>query len=212
MTTPRSEASGWTIIVPVKQTMYAKTRLTGFDSETRRALAVAFALDTVSSALACPDVGLVVVVTNDPSADRFSALGAGVIPDQPDAGLNPALVYAAQQVRKRRAQAPLAAISSDLPAVRPDDLSRVISQTAAPGWFVADARGVGTTMLATRSPHDWHPQFGAHSRAAHRSSGLEEVMAPGLERLRRDVDTPVDLWDATRLGLGAHTRAVLAGI
>jgi 2-phospho-L-lactate guanylyltransferase (CobY/MobA/RfbA family) len=26
---------------------------------------------------------------------------------------------------------------------------------------------------------------------------------------RRDVDTPADLWDALRIGVGAHTSAVL---
>jgi 2-phospho-L-lactate guanylyltransferase len=212
MTSPRADVPGWTIIVPVKQTRYAKTRLTGFDAGTRRALAIAFALDTVAAALACRDVDTVTVVTNDESADRFREVGADVIPDHPDAGLNPALVYAGQHSRKRRPEAPLAAISSDLPALRADDLSRAFAASDAAGWFVADAQGVGTTMMAARSGSPWRPQFGPHSRAAHREAGLEEVMLSGLERLRRDVDTPVDLWDATRLGLGAATRELIAAV
>jgi 2-phospho-L-lactate guanylyltransferase len=213
MTPSPPAASGWTILVPVKQTRYAKTRLTGFDAASRRDLAIAFALDTVGAAMACPEVESVVVVTNDPAADRFPALGAIVVPDQPDAGLNPALVFAGQQARKRRADCAVAAISSDLPALRAGDLSHAIA--VAPdtaGWFVADAQGVGTTMLAAPAGARWQPQFGPHSRAAHRADGYAEILAAGLERLRRDVDTPVDLWDATRLGVGAATQAALAGV
>jgi 2-phospho-L-lactate guanylyltransferase len=210
MPTPQSTSSGWTIIVPVKQTMYAKTRLTGFDPTTRQALAVSFALDTVASALGCSLVTAVVVVTNDATKDRFVELGASVVPDQPDAGLNPALVYAAQHIRHASPGASLAAISSDLPALRSDDLTRAITAAHQPGWFVADANGVGTTMVAAGSAAAWQPLFGGRSRAAHRAAGLEEIEISGLERLRRDVDTPVDLWDATRLGLGSHTQEVLA--
>jgi 2-phospho-L-lactate guanylyltransferase len=210
MPTRPSDSLGWTIIVPVKQTMYAKTRLTGFDPATRKALAVSFALDTVAAALDCSLVTAVVVVTNDDTKDRFVELGASVVPDQPDAGLNPALVYAAQRVRQECPEASLAAISSDLPAVRSADLARAITAAHELGWFVADANGVGTTMVAAGSTAPWQPQFGRHSRAAHRAAGLEEIELSGLERLRRDVDTPVDLWDATRLGLGPYTQQVLA--
>jgi 2-phospho-L-lactate guanylyltransferase len=210
MPTQPSDSPHWTIIVPVKQTMHAKTRLTGFDPTTRQSLAISFALDTVAAALSCAMVAAVVVVTNDETRDRFVELGASVVPDQPDAGLNPALVYAAQQVRQANPHASVAALSSDLPALRSADLERAISSAHALSWFVADANGLGTTMLAAATPATWQPRFGRRSRAAHRAAGLEEIEVSGLERLRRDVDTPVDLWDATRLGLGTHTRQVLA--
>lgn len=208
MRTPRPPT--WTIIVPVKQTRHAKTRLTGYSPEQRRVLALAFALDTVSAALACPAVASVVTVTSDPSAPEFHALGAIVVPDVPDAGLNPALDYAASVVRESRPNALVAAVSSDLPALRAGDLDIAIGAAEdAEAWFVADAAGTGTTMLASSVGRWWRPLFGARSRAAHRAAGLAEVQVPGIERLRRDVDTPVDLWDAARLGLGQHTRAAL---
>src|ERR1700712_3439645 len=88
----------WTIIIPVKQTTIAKSRLTGFDPATRRRFAIAFAQDTVTAALGCPEVRRVVVVTDDPVAGVLRELGAEVIPDAPDAGLNAALRYAADHV------------------------------------------------------------------------------------------------------------------
>ena len=47
-----STASGWTLIVPVKHTTVAKTRLTGFSADARRRLAIAFAMDVVTAGLA----------------------------------------------------------------------------------------------------------------------------------------------------------------
>lgn len=204
---PRSGA--WTIIVPVKQTTIAKTRLTGFTALTRRRLALSFALDTVVAAVGCPEVRRVVVVTNEPSSRDFAVLGADVVPDRPDAGLNPALVYAAQSIRHADPTASVAALSGDLPALRPADLSAAFGAGSSTYWFVSDTVGTGTTMLAAAGSTRLSPAFGPHSRAEHLAAGAEEVEATGLVRLRRDVDTEADLWDALRLGVGRHTREVL---
>ncbi len=202
----------WTIIIPVKQTTIAKTRLTGFDARTRQRFAVAFAFDTVTAAMTCPDVARVTVVTDDPVGSRLRQLGAEVIPDVPNAGLNPALRYAAQRVRRDDDAAAIAALSSDLPSLRPSDLSAALRATAATRWFVSDLAGDGTTMLAARSRQQWSPSFGPGSRAAHRTLGMVELDVPGLERLRRDVDTPADLSDAYRRGVGDSTAGVLAAL
>lgn len=207
---PGAHLDGWTLIVPVKQTTLAKSRLTGLEPDVRRRLAVAFAQDVVSAAVACPDVVRVVVVTNDPVAPVLSELGADVIPDVPDAGLNAALSYAAERVREDRRDAPIAALSSDLPSVRASDLSRALTATPEPRWFVADLAGIGTTMLAASRGQQWAPRFGPGSRAAHASDGMVELDAADLDRLRRDVDTPDDLADAYRRGVGVWTADVLA--
>ena len=202
----------WTLLIPVKQTTIAKSRLTGFDAATRRRFAVAFAQDTVAAAVACPQVRRVVVVTDDPVANVLRELGADVIPDAPNAGLNAALRYAADHVRHSDDGAPIAAVSSDLPAVRPADLTRALTGTTARRWFVPDAEGVGTTMLAAARDEEWSPHFGPRSRAAHRALGMVELEGPGLDRLRRDIDTAADLSDAYRRGVGAWTTEVLAGL
>jgi 2-phospho-L-lactate guanylyltransferase len=202
----------WTIIIPVKQTTIAKSRLTGFDPATRRRFAVAFAQDTVSAAVSCADVGRVVVVTDDPVGAMLRELGADVIPDIPDAGLNAALRYAAEQIREDDHGAPIAAVSSDLPSVRAEDLSTALRSTTAGRWFVPDAAGIGTTMLAAARSEEWSPHFGHRSRAVHLALGMLELDTPGLERLRRDVDTADDLSDAYRRGVGPWTTDVLAGL
>jgi 2-phospho-L-lactate guanylyltransferase len=203
------EPTPWTVIVPVKELHLAKSRLGELGVIARRQLARAFALDTVDAALRCPWVGAVVVVTNESVGSVFRDRGCAVVPDVPDAGLNPALAFAGEQVRARSPQAALAAISSDLPSVRPDDLSAVLGVAPQRAWFVSDSHRIGTTMLGSPSGAEWQPAFGGASRAAHLERGNVEVDVPGLERLRLDVDTTADLETARRLGVGVETTAVL---
>lgn len=202
----------WTVIVPVKELHLAKSRLGSLGPQLRRRLARAFALDTVSAALHCPQVERVVVVTNDPVGSQFGDLGCSVVPDVPDAGLNPALGYAGDRVRATQPDAALAALSSDLPSVRPLDLTAAFVAAEVDGWFVADTHRIGTTMLGARGNLDWRPAFGAASRAAHLAGGLTEIEVPGLERLRLDVDTTADLQQARHYGVGRHTAAVLPAL
>lgn len=204
----------WTIIIPVKETAVAKTRLRGHSAQQRAALAVAFALDAATAAHDCGLVRRVVAVSNDDRArDRLEALGIDVLADVPDAGINPALSHAADQVRARDPRAALAAMSADLPALRGSVLTDAIERAGtASRWFVADRYGTGTTLLAARPGVDLDPQFGRHSAAAHRSSGAVALDGAGLDALRGDVDTEQDLRSAVILGVGRYTRAALTSM
>lgn len=202
-------ASAWSVIVPVKPTARAKSRLSSLQPGARSELALAFALDTVAAAVATVGVRRVVVVTNDPDTNAFTRIGAEVIPDRPDAGLNPAFVHGAHHVSHTDPTSGLVALAGDLPALTTDVLTTALRAAPSRRWFVADAVGTGTTLLATMGTR-LSPSFGPHSRAAHRASGAVELELAGLARLRRDVDTEVDLWDAVRLGVGVHTRETLS--
>lgn len=203
----------WVVVVPVKRTDRAKTRLGEIAGAHRPDLALALACDTVAAALRCPTVAEVLVVTDDPRAAAASvALGAGVVPDAPDAGLNPAVRYGIAVARERVPGCRVAALSADLPALRPDELARALDVAAQhPVAFVADAAGTGSTCYTVAAAAAADPRFGVRSRAAHRAAGAVEVDGD-LPTLRRDVDTPVDLWDALRLGVGPATRAATAAL
>lgn len=210
-TTP---TDAWTLVVPVKRLARAKTRLVELPVDVRAELALAFAADTVAAALQCPLVDGVVVVTDEPAASLLlSSLGADVVADTPDAGLNPALIHGAVEAKRLYAVSGVGALSSDLPALRPGELEHALDLSASvPASFVADGAGVGTTLLVARSLDEFRPQFGPRSRAKHRAAGVREIESDALSTLRRDVDTQVDLWDAERLGLGPRTQAVLASL
>jgi 2-phospho-L-lactate guanylyltransferase len=209
MSSRHLESEPWTVIVPVKEIHLAKSRLGTLGVEARRRFARAFALDTVAAALACPHVERVVVVTNDAVGELFAELGCVVVPDVPDSGLNPALTYAGERVHAQHPAAALAALSSDLPSLRPVDLSTAFESAPDVPWFVADAHGIGTTMLGSPAGLAWSPTFGPDSRVAHLALDVAEISSPGLERLRLDVDTAADLDVARRLGVGENTAKVL---
>lgn len=206
------DLTGWSIVVPVKRPELAKTRLADAAGIHRPDLARAFAADTVAAALACPAVVEVVVVTDDPAAaDELGGLGALVVADAPDAGLNAALRHGADTTAKRRPGMPVAALSADLPALRPDELSTVLGAAAKyEVSFLADAHGIGTTVYAVAGGAAFDPRFGGRSRAGHRVAGAVELDIAGVPSVRRDVDTGVDLYDAIRLGVGTRTKEVTA--
>lgn len=202
----------WGVVVPVKRLDVAKSRLAAYGERARRDLALAFAADVVAAAAACPVVEQVLVVTDDAQAAQLlRSLGARIAPDDPDAGLNPALEHGVELLRAGHPDLGVATLSSDLPALRPDDLTAVLGRVTAGGRaFVADASGTGTTLLAAAAPAPLGASYGPGSRERHRASGALEVDAPA--GLRHDVDTPDDLRDAVALGVGARTAAVVAAL
>lgn len=199
-------------MVPVKRLDVAKSRLAAYGEVPRRALALAFACDVVAAVGDCDAVVRVLVVTDDAQAARALAdLGATVVPDDPDAGLNPALEHGADLLRATDPHVGVVTVSADLPALRPDDLALVLGGVPVGGRaFVADSAGTGTTLLAAAPQIRLAPSYGPHSRERHAASGAVEL--PGTPSLRRDVDTPADLLDAMRLGVGPHTAAVAADL
>jgi 2-phospho-L-lactate guanylyltransferase len=203
----------WGLVVPVKRLALAKTRLAAYGDVARQDLALAFAVDVVTVALGTPGVAQVLVVTDDErAAGALTAVGARVVADSPDAGLNPALEHGAELLRAAvdaGTDVGVATLSADLPALQPAELAAALSAVPAGGRaFVADAAGTGTTLLAAAPGIRLAPGYGPGSRAAHLASGaLELVGAPGL---RLDVDTPEDLLAALLLGVGAATAAVAA--
>ncbi|MEV6399542.1 2-phospho-L-lactate guanylyltransferase [Streptomyces sp. NPDC051907] len=198
----------WSLVVPLKPLVLAKSRLAAAAGDALRpALALAFALDTVAAALACPSVRDVAVVTDDPAAGvELAALGARIVPDAPAAGLNAALAHGARAVRGRRPAAPVAALNADLPALRPAELARVLARASAfPRAFLADATGIGTTLLSAAPGAELRPAFGGPSRRRHSASGAVEILLAGVDSVRQDVDTADDLKAALALGVGPRT-------
>ncbi|GHF12322.1 2-phospho-L-lactate guanylyltransferase [Streptomyces morookaense] len=203
----------WTLVVPVKSLTLAKSRLgaAGPGHPPRPALALAFALDTVEAALACPAVRGVAVVTDDPLAGAgAAALGARVLPEPPGGGgLNAALAHGARSVREQLPDGAVATLNADLPALRPMELERVLGRAAEfPRAFLADAAGIGTTLLAAAPGMELAPAFEGRSRARHLASGAREILLDGVDSVRRDVDTEADLRAVLALGTGPRTAAV----
>lgn len=199
----------WSVVIPVKVLARAKSRLAGLDSGERETVALAMAADTVAAALACPLVGAVVVVSDDPSVrSQAETLGAEVIADAQGQGLNEALTAGASHAAARWPGTGMAALTADLPALSADELGEALTAAArCDQAFVADAAGSGTTLYTTRPDVEFRPLFGPQSRTRHRLAGAAELDLAGIPGLRRDVDTLADLHSAERIGLGVRSAA-----
>ena len=201
----------WAVVVPVKELPVAKTRL-GLGDADRMDLALAMACDVVAAAAGCPVVAGVLVVTNDlRAAEALEPLGARVVADTSDAGLNPALSDGARYARALWPRDGVASLSSDLPAATPDQLAGALRAAAAYDRAVLpDARGDGTTLLTARPGVDLAPRYGVSSRSAHVLAGAVQLPMGTWPGLERDVDTPADLAAALALGVGEATTRLAA--
>ena len=225
----------WTVLLPVKVLARAKSRLAVLAGDRRHELALALASDTVSAVVACPEVARVIVVTSDPVAGpRLAALGAHIVPepignpselsresaDGSQHALNAALLWGAAVAARRWPGTGLAALTADLPALRPAELATALRAAGhgipagfGPGAaFVPDSAGVGTTLYAVPPGGEFRPMFGGASRARHAAAGAAELTLDGIAGLRQDVDTPDDLRAAVTLGVGPRTAEVAADL
>src|SRR5437773_12217017 len=112
---PATAPLTWSLVVPVKVLARAKTRLAALAGPDRPALALAMAADTVAAALESPQVGRVVVVTDDPrTAEVLAGLGAVIVPDEPGRALNQALRHVAALATPRWPRSGLGGLRADL--------------------------------------------------------------------------------------------------
>lgn len=204
MTTPR-----YALLIPVKDSHTAKSRLGVGDQSQRARLMEAFARDSITAARASAYAEVHVV--GDPAglSGLAAGLGVPVLSDEGDGDLNLALRRAAARL-SRAADVGVAVMLADLPCLRTADLDAALA-AATSRAYVADADGSGTTLLVAPAGTELDPHFGAGSSAAHAASG-----AVGLDEawtsLRLDVDTTRDLESALRFGVGEHTAKVTSSL
>lgn len=209
-TSTSSSTQRYAVLVPVKPPAFAKSRLSDLGDEARRDLATAFAVDTVTAAVACPSVDRVLVVTDDHELARgLAELGVEVIPDGTTDDLNGTLMLAAAEMHRRHPGLRLVALCADLPALRPEELATALDASDPDAMsFVADQQGVGTTAVVAPTLETFRPAFGPGSRQRHLDAGAHEVDGVDVPSLRRDVDDRDDLAEAMRLGVGRRTSLV----
>ena len=199
-------------VVALKGGEFAKSRLGSLPDPVRRRLAWTMAVDTLRALSAATDH--LVVVSDQPALQsRLHRLGleVEVVAEERRGGMNAALSQGAAVLHQAGFSMVLASVG-DLPALKPGSVRRVLALAQThPRSFLADASGIGTTMLLTRTGQ-LDPHFQGRSAAAHHAIGavsLTSATGPSLADARRDVDTEVDLADAIHLGLGEATGALV---
>jgi len=203
------------VVITVKPLDRAKSRLVGAadrgvgDRAAHEALALALVRDTAAAAMATPNVRRLLVVTSDPVIrERLAGDGVPTTPDTPDRGLNAAFAHGADLLLAADPLATVAALQSDLPALRPEELAKAIAEAAGHRAYCADRQGTGTTLLIAAAGTRLDPRFGPGSAAAHAGSGAIRI-GDAFASLRCDVDTAGDLAIASKLGLGRETASLV---
>lgn len=202
----------WTLLVPVKDSRAAKSRL-GLPPVLTAELARALARDTVAKLCITRGVTSVVVVCDRPDdvteVARWPLVRVWV--DSDARGLNGALAAAADMVRGERPDASVAVCPADVPALDVQELATVLDLCAQrPRCVVGDHGGSGTTLLTARRGVDLDPRFGPDSFAAHRGSGAAQVDLPATAALRHDIDLPSDLEWLRRVAPRSRSVEVLS--
>lgn len=198
-------------VVALKPFAEAKSRLGPLPPPLRRRIAACLAYDTIGALASA--LARVVVVSDQPSlAALLRPLGPAVVvlAEGRSRGINAALAAGAEHAAAAGAEVVMGCVG-DLPCLQGETVLRVLAGSAGlRRAFVADASGIGTTMLISRSG-DLEPRFSGGSAAAHTASGatpLDAARVGDIPDARRDVDTEADLLDAYRLGVGPATSSL----
>ncbi len=217
--------NGWDLILPVKPTVRAKTRLAPFDRVLRRRLAIAFALDVASAAARSGRIDRLCIVGEPLPLPRLQnieirrlaepAPGRGT-PTEPDRDptLNAAMAVGVREFRRSAAK-PMIALVADLPSLRASDLAAMLdyfrdSADAATNGVVTDLAGRGTTALLFGPLAEPRPRFGPDSAERHLRVGATDFSTVARMSLRLDVDDSIQLAAALDHGVGPATARALA--
>jgi 2-phospho-L-lactate/phosphoenolpyruvate guanylyltransferase len=200
-------------LIALKPLEHAKSRLAVPDP-LRRRLAWTMALDTLSAL--CRALPQVLVVSDQPALEarlRHAEIAAEVISESGHVGMNSALSRGARTLQAQGFSSVLACVG-DLPALRPESVLRILEASRSyPRSFLADASGVGTTMLVAHDDIALTPQFQGRSAAAHYASGAvylsDDAIGSPIADARRDVDNEADLAVAIGLGVGPATDSLI---
>ena len=188
-----------TALVPVKPFRQAKQRLAAvLGDEARAALALAMLRDTLHTLAHTPEVGRVLVITADASAQAVATrAGADTIHDA-SLDLNRALVSAVRPAARGGASQ-LAVLPTDLPQMCGADVSKLFEAHRERGDHMTVAvarRDAGTNGLMITPPERAIFRFGPTSSARHleaaRDAGLR-ASSLVVEGLADDLDTPADV-------------------
>lgn len=208
-----SDISGIWAIVPVRDLVAGKQRLTGvLAPDLRQRLVAAMLEDVLAAAAKAPGLAGVAVATNDARAMELGRrYGARLLPD--GVGLNGSLDDAAKALIAAGAEA-IIVLPSDLPLVCADEIARAVDRLAQGEMAVLAEAGAdgGTNLIGYRAAAAIRFRFGVASFAAHRQAFRAMSVEPAIidaPGLAFDLDRPDDVIYLRRHGDDTRAGRVL---
>ena len=211
------------ILIPVKELVNAKQRLSGILSPgERRALSQAMVEDMLQVLASVPGIEGVLLVSDDSTAELLAyRYGANLLAEKnPSRGLNAAVTQGAAYLAALDASHMLV-LHGDLPLICADDIGTLISglSPSASGAvrLVPDTSREGSNALLCSLPAPIDFCYGQRSFDRHRDACARQQLALQqfwFESLALDIDTPRDLQAlleklGEREAAGGKTAAIL---
>ncbi|MEJ8472824.1 2-phospho-L-lactate guanylyltransferase [Roseibium algae] len=205
-------------LIPVKRFVLAKTRLSGWLSETERAgLAKSMLRDTLTAVSQAQKLDGVALITSDPEASAIgTALGAVILEDTTE-DLNSALTIGRIALQQRYASSACLVLPSDLPTLMTTDVEHILStKTDDATVVVVPAHDQeGTNALLTTKDAELPFSFGPDSYRRHMNLAISMGLRPttlNLPRVAIDFDKPGDLRLINLHAPGSHTAGLLSSL
>jgi 2-phospho-L-lactate guanylyltransferase len=198
------------ILVPIKNTAFAKQRLASIlDQPARTQLAQAMLTDVLTILHEWKNRPAVGIVTSDPYAMKLAAeYRFEVIPDPENPGETGAIEMATRQCVERGEESTLV-IPGDIPLIQSWELEEVLKHAPAEGSVLVPAGDGRGTNAALRRPANLFPlRFGNDSFKPHHAAAQatgKPCIVLNLPGIGVDVDSPSDLQQL--LSLPGGTRA-----
>jgi 2-phospho-L-lactate guanylyltransferase len=204
--------SGIWAVVPIKELVGAKQRLsTRLTPAQRQALAAVMVEDVLDALAGVPQLGGMMVVTVDPVAAALAGrYGARVVADGARDGHTGA-VTAAARLLAREGRSGMITMPGDIPALSAAEVSATLAaHKRAPAFTIVPAHDdLGSNAILCSPPDAVPLRFGDDSFFPHidaaRRCGIEPtvVREPGIAM---DIDHPVDLVAFLQMSAPASTR------
>jgi 2-phospho-L-lactate/phosphoenolpyruvate guanylyltransferase len=198
------------ILVPIKNTAFAKQRLASIlNQPARTELAKAMLTDVLTAIHEWKNRPKVGIVTSDPYATALAAqYKFDVIPDPENPGETGAIEMATR-VSVERGQESTLVIPADIPLIEPWELEEIYKQAPKEGTALVPAGdGRGTNAVFRRPANLFPLRFGNDSFKPHHAAALatgKPCVILNLPGIAVDVDNPPDLQQL--LSLPGQTRA-----
>ena len=204
-------------IIPVKEFIDAKDRLSGLLSpQQRRLLAETMLTDVLDAVAGSRLLAGVLIVTLDPHATALGAkIGARVQTEGARDG-HTGSVNAGRRILAREGRGGMITMPGDIPAVRASEIDAVLSaHLTAPSFTISPAHDdLGSNAVVCSPPELVALRFGDNSYVPHLDAARRQGIEPTVIRqpgIAVDIDHPVDLALFLRLpqSKGTRTRALL---
>jgi 2-phospho-L-lactate guanylyltransferase len=186
------------ILVPIKNTAFAKQRLAAvLDQSSRTKLAQAMLYDVLTALHSWKNRPSVGIVTGDPYATALAEqYKFEIIPDLSDPGETGAIEMATRVCLERGEDSTLV-IPADIPLIEPWELDEILQRAPAEGSVLIPAGDRRGTNAAFRRPADLFPlRFGNDSFKPHHAAAIgtgKPCVVFELPGIAVDVDNPSDL-------------------